>query len=170
MYDFTKNEMEIIKDNLMSFVANFGKPRIERGDDGESFYVFTDNSDSWRQYCYNIDYLNGWLYGCTQAACGNPKRDEEMREMCDSASFRERYAVLHGERETKIINGHKCYAFTYSDDDEYQDANGALYDTVEKRWRDYKAKRYFESREHRELFDGELKVCQIPSMICVLDE
>lgn len=23
MYDFTKNEMEIIKDNLMAFVANF---------------------------------------------------------------------------------------------------------------------------------------------------
>lgn len=33
-----------------------------------------------------------------------------------------------------------------------------------------KAKRYFESGEHRELFDGELKVCQIPSMIGVLDE
>lgn len=33
-----------------------------------------------------------------------------------------------------------------------------------------KAKRYFESREHRELFDNELKVCKIPSMICVLDE
>lgn len=33
-----------------------------------------------------------------------------------------------------------------------------------------KAKKYFESREHRELFDGELKVCQIPSMIGVLDE
>lgn len=33
-----------------------------------------------------------------------------------------------------------------------------------------KAKRYFESREHRELFDGELTVCQIPSMIGVLDE
>lgn len=33
-----------------------------------------------------------------------------------------------------------------------------------------KAKRYFESREHRELFDGELKVCQIPSVIEILDE
>ncbi|MCI5603666.1 MAG: hypothetical protein MR361_09275, partial [Clostridiales bacterium] len=87
-------------------------------------------------YCYNIDYLNGWLYGCVQAACGNPKRDEEMREMCDSASFRERYAILYGERKTKNINGHKCYVFTYSEDDEYQDANGALYDTVTKSWRD----------------------------------
>lgn len=33
-----------------------------------------------------------------------------------------------------------------------------------------KAKKYFESREHRELFDSELKVCQIPSIISVLDE
>lgn len=33
-----------------------------------------------------------------------------------------------------------------------------------------KAKRYFESREHRELFDDELKVCQIPSIIGILDE
>lgn len=33
-----------------------------------------------------------------------------------------------------------------------------------------KAKRYFELREHRELFDNELKVCQIPSIIGVLDE
>lgn len=31
-------------------------------------------------------------------------------------------------------------------------------------------KRYFELREQRELFDDELKVCQIPSMICILDE
>ena len=30
--------------------------------------------------------------------------------------------------------------------------------------------KYFESREHRELFDYEVKVCQIPSMIGVLDE
>lgn len=33
-----------------------------------------------------------------------------------------------------------------------------------------KSKRYFESKEHRELFDSELKVCQIPSIIDVLDE
>ena len=33
-----------------------------------------------------------------------------------------------------------------------------------------KAKRYFESKEHRELFDSELKVCQIPSIIGILDE
>ena len=136
MYDFTKNEMEIVKDNLQAFIANFGKPRIERGDDGKSFYVFTDNSDSWRQYCYNIDYLNGWLFGYVQAACGNPKRDEEMREMCNKAGCRERYAILYGEIELKNIRGHKCYVFTYPEDDEYQDANGVTYDTVTESWID----------------------------------
>ena len=136
MYDFTKNEMEIVKDNLQAFIANFGKPRIERGDDGESFYVFTDDSSSWRHYCYNIDYLNGWLYGCVQTVNGNPKRDEEMRTMCDSASFRERYALMNGEMETQIIKGHKCYKFRYSSKDEYQDANGATYDTVTESWID----------------------------------
>lgn len=33
-----------------------------------------------------------------------------------------------------------------------------------------KAKRYFELKERRELFDSELKVCQIPSIIGILDE
>ena len=32
-----------------------------------------------------------------------------------------------------------------------------------------KAKRYFESSEQRELFDHEVKVCQIPSIIGILD-
>lgn len=134
MYNFTNGEMEIVKDNLQVYIANFGKPRIERGDDGKSFYVFTDDSDSWRQYCYNIDYLNGWLYGCVQTIHGNPKPDKEMREMCDSAGWRERFAILYGEKEVKNIRDHKCYVFSYSSDVEYQDANGATYDTVTKKW------------------------------------
>ena len=133
MCKFTKREREIINDNLQAFTANFGVPRIERGDI-EGFYVFTDDSDSWRQYCYNIDYLNGWLYGCVQTANGNPRVDYEKREMMGNAGFRERYAVSVGERKVKTIRGHKCYVFTYSSDDEYQDANGATYDTVTKSW------------------------------------
>ena len=39
-----------------------------------------------------------------------------MRTMCDNSGFRERYAIMHGEREIKTINSHKCYVFTYSDD------------------------------------------------------
>ena len=39
-----------------------------------SLHVFTSKERyeqySWTQYCENIDYLNGWLYGCVQAING----------------------------------------------------------------------------------------------------
>lgn len=64
----TKRQKEVIHDNLRAFVANFGEVRIESTDYGGGFYVFSPaDSDSYVQYCYNIDYLNGWLYGCVQA-------------------------------------------------------------------------------------------------------
>ena len=59
----------IIHDNLNSFIYNFGKVRIENNPPDKGFYVyFPANSESYIQYCYNIDYLNGWLYGAVQAA------------------------------------------------------------------------------------------------------
>lgn len=74
----TKREQEIIKDNLRAFVNNFGKVRIEKEDYGRGFYVFSPaDSESWVQYCYNIDYLNGWLYGCVQAVNRMVKPIEE---------------------------------------------------------------------------------------------
>lgn len=64
----TKKQLEIIADNLRAFIHNFGEVRIEREDYGKGFYVFSPaDSSSYVQYCYNIDYLNGWLYGCVQA-------------------------------------------------------------------------------------------------------
>ncbi len=43
--------------------------------------VYTDeqraDSGSWTQYCYNIDYLNGWLYGAVQAVNGIMKPVEK---------------------------------------------------------------------------------------------
>lgn len=73
----TEREMEIIKDNLRAFKHNFGDVRIEPADYGEGFYVFypaEKENDSWIQYCYNIAYLDGWLYGCVQGAvCGQFK-------------------------------------------------------------------------------------------------
>lgn len=50
------------------------------------------------------------------------------------AGYRERYAIKNGKKNIKYINNHKCYVYTYSDDEEYQDANGATYDTVTKNW------------------------------------
>lgn len=63
----TKRQEDDIKDNLQAFTANFGAPRIERADYGSGFYVYYPaNSDSYIQYCYDINYLNGWLYGVVQ--------------------------------------------------------------------------------------------------------
>lgn len=77
----TKREQEIIKDNLRAFVNNFGKVRIEKEDYGRGFYVFSPaESESWVQYCYNIDYLNGWLYGCVQAVNRMVKPTEEEED------------------------------------------------------------------------------------------
>lgn len=67
----TKRQMEIINDNLRTYKKNFGYIEIVKEDYGKGFYVFTSKErkeqGSWTEYCYNIDYLNGWLYGAAQA-------------------------------------------------------------------------------------------------------
>ena len=60
----------------------------------------------------------------------------EMKKAYESAGFRELYAMEHGNRTTVFINGHKCIKFTYSESIEYQDANGATFDTVHGAWID----------------------------------
>ena len=65
----TKKQREIIADNLRAFTANFGVPCIERADYGNGFYAFYPaESESWIQYCYDVSYLDGWLYGIVQGA------------------------------------------------------------------------------------------------------
>ena len=53
-----------------------------------------------------------------------------------NAGWRERYAMDNGNRNVIYISGHKCYKYTYDKYREYQDANGATYDTVTERWID----------------------------------
>ena len=65
----------------------------------------------------------------------NPK-SAEMKKAYESAGFRERYAMEHGNRATVFINGHKCYKYTYSKTKENQDANGATLYTVRESWID----------------------------------
>lgn len=81
----TKRQKEIIKDNLNAYKANFGYITIEKEDYGNGFYVYTDEkrkaSGSWTQYCYNIDFLNGWLYGAVQAVNGIMKPIEKTEEV-----------------------------------------------------------------------------------------
>lgn len=76
----TNKEKELIKDNLRAYNANFKYIKIVSADYGDGFYVFTSKeqveSGSWTEYCSNIDYLNGWLYGAVQAIhkrCGERK-------------------------------------------------------------------------------------------------
>ena len=65
-------QLEIIQDNLNAYKANFGDIKIE-GSEKEGYYIFVPNGktgefrEDYIQYCYNIDYLNGWLYGAVQA-------------------------------------------------------------------------------------------------------
>ena len=56
--------------------------------------------------------------------------------MRDAAGWRERYAMDHGVKTVIYVNGNKCYKFTYSEKEEYQDANGATFDTVRCIWID----------------------------------
>lgn len=58
----------------------------------------------------------------------------EMIEAYNNGGYRERYAMENGNRTIVYINGRKCFKFTYSNKKEYQDANGATYDTVRKSW------------------------------------
>lgn len=70
----TNRQKEIIKDNLNAYITNFGYIRIVPEDYGKGFYIYTDEqraeSGCWTQYCYNIDYVNGWLYGAVQSVNG----------------------------------------------------------------------------------------------------
>lgn len=73
----TKREKDIINDNLQSYINNFGYITIEK--QGKGFYVYTSKEKyvrgNYSEYCYNIDYLNGWLFGAVQAANGIMKKN-----------------------------------------------------------------------------------------------
>lgn len=77
--NLSARQKAVIENNLNAYVANFGYIRIDKEGSGNGFYVFTDRDrsyDGWTQYCYNVDYLNGWLYGAVQAANGVMKKSQ----------------------------------------------------------------------------------------------
>lgn len=63
-------------------------------------------------------------------------RSQTMIKAYEKAGYRERYAMDNGNRNIIYIGGNKCYKFTYSEYKEYQDGNGATYDTVRECWID----------------------------------
>lgn len=61
---------------------------------------------------------------------------EELKKAYTVGGFRERYAMENGNKTIVYINGNKCYKYTYSKYNKYQDANGATFDTVRGCWID----------------------------------
>jgi hypothetical protein len=66
MSEITEREKNKIRLNYEAFVSNFGKPRIEKGSNGVYFVYYPEWAEEYIQYCWSIDYLAGWLYGCVQ--------------------------------------------------------------------------------------------------------
>lgn len=68
----TKRQEELIERNRAAYVDNFGYIGIARAADRKGFLVYKFDTDmmlgKYIQYCPNIDYLNGWLYGAVQGA------------------------------------------------------------------------------------------------------
>lgn len=66
MDNLTTREREIIKDNLRAFTTNFGEPKIVKVK-GYGFYIhYPADDESWIQFCRDINYVDGWLYGVVQ--------------------------------------------------------------------------------------------------------
>ena len=69
------------------------------------------------------------------------KGDEHMppqivtkRDAYNAGGYRERYAMDNGDREIRVVNGHRLWIYTYSKENPYQDANGATFDCKERKW------------------------------------
>lgn len=61
-------------------------------------------------------------------------KSDEMITAYKNGGYRERFAMQKGNKTIIYVNGHKCLKFTYDKNLDYQDANGAIYDTVCKKW------------------------------------
>jgi hypothetical protein len=60
-------DKEKIKKNLDAYLENFEPIIIKKYN--KQFYVYPEGREEYVQFCENIDYLNGWLYGAVQAKC-----------------------------------------------------------------------------------------------------
>lgn len=105
MATLTERQKKLISDNLRAFKNNFDSIRIEKDISG-GFYVFVPStSDSYIQYCYNIDYLNGWLYGVVQGVNRGEFKHSKLEPV--NPDFIQKYATkrdINGNRYTLEIN------------------------------------------------------------------
>ena len=59
-----------------------------------------------------------------------------MQKAYETGGYRERFAMENGNKSIIYVHGQKCFKFTYPEYAEYQDANGATYNTVTGKWID----------------------------------
>ena len=59
----------------------------------------------------------------------------ESSKASAAGGWRERYAIDHGKAIQTEEGGHKVIRWYYDHNDPYQDANGAMWDVTEQRWR-----------------------------------
>ena len=72
---------ENTKKNLHAFTFNFGNVRIEKISGCTGYYVYyPENAENWIQYCYNQDYLSGWLYGAVQCRNMFPLYEKQYKK------------------------------------------------------------------------------------------
>ncbi|MBQ3543508.1 MAG: hypothetical protein IJA34_00725 [Lachnospiraceae bacterium] len=79
-YKLTEPEEEAIKGYLNSFVINFNIEPIILKQKDKSFLIYlsekAEAKNEYIQYCENIHYLRGWLYGCVMTKCGRIRKKE----------------------------------------------------------------------------------------------
>jgi hypothetical protein len=69
-----------------------------------------------------------------EGSAGIDFTDPVARKAYELAGVREKYAMLAGTQETVFVNSKECRRFILPEDSEFQDANGATYDILGKRW------------------------------------
>lgn len=70
---FKTGEADQLEKNLNAFIFNFSEPIFHKYKHGAVEVYMTEQqteTGSYIQYCDNLDYLNGWLYGAVQAKNG----------------------------------------------------------------------------------------------------
>lgn len=77
---FTPKQFIAVRSNLRAYIANMGYIHIEKANYSKGWYIFKSAEDvkngSYVQFCENINYLNGWLFGVVQAVNGIIKADD----------------------------------------------------------------------------------------------
>lgn len=96
-----------LENKIHAFIVNFGDLRIENYTKGGGYYVYypADKPEGeYIQFCHNLDYLEGWLYGCVQGVrCVRPQmptfEDEEWLKRSDRKVVQLGYRFMLEEEE-----------------------------------------------------------------------